>query len=680
MYGIEFPEDLDRELNQVVTASSKPCKDSDSSIESYVVLIYYCPQPNTTIARLESFVEHISSFMKPFSLTKAIDVLAVNNLYPSVLLSKCIKYYQRPQLDSTTAETVDVCQLKMKQLNNAVEQSRNIVEHLIEKTLPMETAIEIFSTADLQELNVKEENEALQKFYQLKCKEAVHIDVSDILTPFLELYDVHKHIFSLQKVCTSFNLKNCLADPVLNELTDIANQVIKQDMTAKETKVKVERIKQIFNINDSLINHPYFCLFSCVQDHSCELYTFAKERKYTGTNGMGTFIQEHKLVTTELLHDNEHEELMAVLMSAMQLIFPFLEERACITELWDEINKVRNVYTATEHLKNVIENVQTIEALFNRANSSVLIHELKDTKKELTKTAAQVNELQQEVEDLHMQLDGEKETSATLRKEVGELQKTLHHWVVERNEIEMTEIPLGSGGWGEVKVAKFRGLKVAAKCLYRTILSDFNLAIFDREMEISSCLHHPNLVQFLGATQEGNPIILTELMTTTLRSELEKTSLTRPQIIKIAQEVSLALNYLHLYKPKPILHRDVSSSNVLLDPAGTGFWKAKLADFGSANFLHKISPNSAAGAPLYLAPEAPYPDQHSTAMDVYSFGAVLMEMALRQLPHETTHEREVQSKSIQWKPLRTIVQKCLSHDYKKRPTILQVHNDLDKLQ
>ena len=654
--GIEFPDNLEKEFWQIVSPSSHNiCH----------------PQPDCSIALLESFAEHLSTFIKPLN---AIDVLAVSSLYPSVLLSKCIKYYQQLQLDSTMAETFDDCELKIRQLNNAVEQARSIVEHLIEETLPMKTAIEIFSTGNLQELNVKEENEALQNFYQLKCKEAVHIDVSDILTPFLELYDVHKHIFSLQRVCTSFNLKNCLADPVLNELTDIANQVIKQDITAKETKVKVEHIKQIFNINDSLINHPCFCLFSCVQDHTCELYTFAKEKKYTGTNGMDTFIQEHRLV---ILYDNEHEELLAVLMSAMQLIFPFLEESSSITELWDEINSIGNVDTATEHLKTVNENIDTIEAIFNRAKHFVLIHELKDTKKkimELTKAnvemAAQVSELQQQV-------DSEKETSATLKKEVGELQKILHHWVVERNEIEMTEIPLGRGGWGEVKVAKFRGLKVAAKCLYRTILSDFNLAIFDREMEISSCLHHPNLVQFLGATQEGNPIILTELMTTTLRSELEKTSLTRPQIIKIAQEVSLALNYLHLYKPKPILHRDVSSSNVLLDPAGTGFWKAKLADFGSANFLHKISPNSPAGAPLYLAPEAIHPDLHSTAMDVYSFGAVLMEMALKQPPHETTREREVQSKSIQWKPLKAIVQKCLSHDYKKRPTILQVHNDLE---
>ena len=65
-------------------------------------------------------------------------------------------------------------------------------------------------------------------------------------------------------------------------------------------------------------------------------------------------------------------------------------------------------------------------------------------------------------------------------------------------------------------------------------------------------------------------IILTELMSTSLRQELEKSSLTRPQIVKIATDVSAALNYLHLWTPVPILHCDISSPNVLLEPSGSG--------------------------------------------------------------------------------------------------------------
>ena len=49
-------------------------------------------------------------------------------------------------------------------------------------------------------------------------------------------------------------------------------------------------------------------------------------------------------------------------------------------------------------------------------------------------------------------------------------------------------------------MAKFRGLKVAAKCLHELILSPYNIAIFTREMKIDARVRHPNLLQFIGAT------------------------------------------------------------------------------------------------------------------------------------------------------------------------------------
>ena len=82
-------------------------------------------------------------------------------------------------------------------------------------------------------------------------------------------------------------------------------------------------------------------------------------------------------------------------------------------------------------------------------------------------------------------------------------------------------------------------------------------------------------------------MILTELMPISLRKELEKSPMTRPQIITVAKDVARALNYLHLWKPHPILHRDVSSANVLLEPSGSSRWKGKLSDYGSANILHQ---------------------------------------------------------------------------------------------
>ena len=96
-------------------------------------------------------------------------------------------------------------------------------------------------------------------------------------------------------------------------------------------------------------------------------------------------------------------------------------------------------------------------------------------------------------------------------------------WVVEKKEIHITEEVLGGGGWGEVKVAEFRGTRVAAKSLYQAIRTGrYYRQLFIREMNMAARIRHPNLVQFIGACMEGGMVILTELLPTSLRKELER--------------------------------------------------------------------------------------------------------------------------------------------------------------
>ena len=102
--------------------------------------------------------------------------------------------------------------------------------------------------------------------------------------------------------------------------------------------------------------------------------------------------------------------------------------------------------------------------------------------------------------------------------------------------MELTDEVLGKGAWGEVKVAKFRGLRVATKVLHDVIISEYNQQLFAREMAIAAKIRHPNLLLFIGATREGEAIILTELMPTSLRRELEKKGVPRVQITSIAQD------------------------------------------------------------------------------------------------------------------------------------------------
>ena len=247
-------------------------------------------------------------------------------------------------------------------------------------------------------------------------------------------------------------------------------------------------------------------------------------------------------------------------------------------------------------------------------------------------------------------------------------------WRVERREIHLSQRELGRGGWAEVKVAEFRGLQVAAKCLHSIIISEHNRQLFQREMNIAARLRHPHLVQFIGATLEGEPVILTELMSTSLRDVLGRGGLREAQITTIGRHVALALNYMHQITPDPILHRDVSSANVLLNPAAPeGAWVAKLSNYGSANFTRLVF-TAGPGNPSYAAPEASNPAQQSPKMDVFSFGVLLLEMATGQFPNRDN--LAVQMRGITLPRLQQLVRRCINDNPTRRPTISVVLGQL----
>ena len=282
--------------------------------------------------------------------------------------------------------------------------------------------------------------------------------------------------------------------------------------------------------------------------------------------------------------------------------------------------------------------------------------------------------LRQQLQESTTSLQQTRQGNATLQQQVQQLQEQ-SHWLVMKEEIEMTDEVLGKGGWGEVKVAKFRGLRVAAKCLYEVILSPYNISVFTREMEIAARVRHPNLLQFIGATKVGTPIILSELMPTSLRKELEAGPLPSPAVLTISQDIACGLNYLHLFKPDPILHRDVSTANVLLT-RGDYSWRAKVSDYGSANLQPMIGHTVNPGNPVYSAPEAGVPRDHSPAMDVYSYGVVLIEMMIRRIPEVA--QRQLHINSIRQPMFKALIERCLKENRRERPTMSEIITDFNE--
>ena len=250
-------------------------------------------------------------------------------------------------------------------------------------------------------------------------------------------------------------------------------------------------------------------------------------------------------------------------------------------------------------------------------------------------------------------------------------------WVVQSDDVHLTDEEIGRGGWAVVKVAHFRGLRVAAKCLHEDLVYPYHRNIFQREMSFAAKLRHPNLLQFIGATVEPAMIILTEVMPTSLRALVNRTRLTNKQIVSIALDVARALNYLHLMRPHPILHRDLSSANVLLEPTPEDGWRAKVSDYGTANFSQYLRTENP-GSPVYSAPEARNPDLQSAKMDIYSFGVLLIEMCTSEFPVPEMRPRLIPT--IAHAQLVALIRSCLAPDRHQRPRCSVVIERLDAIE
>ena len=266
------------------------------------------------------------------------------------------------------------------------------------------------------------------------------------------------------------------------------------------------------------------------------------------------------------------------------------------------------------------------------------------------------------------------ETRQSLRQIEQHYQISSTHWAVRREEIELTGPELGVGGWATVSVAKFRGARVAVKRIHNQIISRHNIQLFQREMNIAARLRHPNLIQFIGATVEGEMMIIMELMATSLRSQLETEEYFQPKQVKaISLDVALGLNYLHLIQPDPIVHRDISSANVLLEKLSEGKWRAKLTDYGSVNVVRQLRTENP-GSPAYAAQEASNPRLQSPKMDIYSFGALILEMLTGRLP--VPDQRPGLLCQVHHEQLLRLIRRCLSENPDDRPSASGIISEL----
>ncbi|KAI4969628.1 hypothetical protein ZWY2020_000542 [Hordeum vulgare] len=205
---------------------------------------------------------------------------------------------------------------------------------------------------------------------------------------------------------------------------------------------------------------------------------------------------------------------------------------------------------------------------------------------------------------------------------------------------------LGVGGFGCVYKAAFDGGAAAAVKRLEGGGPDCEKE-FENELDLLGRIRHPNIVSLLGfCVHGGNHYIVYELMEkgsleTQLHGPSHGSAMSWHVRMKIALDTARGLEYLHEHCNPPVIHRDLKSSNILLDSD----FNAKIADFGLAVTSGNLDKGNLkiSGTLGYVAPEYLLDGKLTEKSDVYAFGVVLLELLMGRKPVEKMSPSQCQS-------------------------------------
>ncbi|KAK7263752.1 hypothetical protein RJT34_31349 [Clitoria ternatea] len=209
---------------------------------------------------------------------------------------------------------------------------------------------------------------------------------------------------------------------------------------------------------------------------------------------------------------------------------------------------------------------------------------------------------------------------------------------------------IGSGGFGKVYLGVLpNGQQVAIKRAKRESMQE--ALQFKSEIELLSRVHHKNLVSLVGfCFEKGEQILVYDYVPNgTLKDAILGVNINMPPYLsrgksvirldwigrlKIALDIARGLDYLHEHANPPIIHRDIKSSNILLDER----LNAKVADFGLSkpmlDFEKDHVTTQVKGTMGYLDPEYYTSQELTEKSDVYSYGVLMLELITARKPIE----------------------------------------------
>ncbi|XP_023771683.2 probable leucine-rich repeat receptor-like protein kinase At1g35710 [Lactuca sativa] len=260
---------------------------------------------------------------------------------------------------------------------------------------------------------------------------------------------------------------------------------------------------------------------------------------------------------------------------------------------------------------------------------------------------------------------------------------------------------IGVGGYGAVYKAELKPNNVVAVKKLHSSSENVDSNGFHNEIRALTNIRHRNIVKLYGyCSHARHSILIYEYLEngslgSILKSDVLAKELDWLKRVNIIKAITNGLAYMHHDCSPPIIHRDISIANILLDSD----YEAHISDFGTSKLLKLDSSNwtTIAGTYGYIAPELAYTMVATEKCDVYSFGVVALEVVMGKHPGELItslptlsddHLVQANLRDSRIPPpsqveeqvalVLTLSRACLNSNPVERPTMLQVSNLLMK--